>query len=166
MINVNFLIFFFFKKLVGNVVVIMLYNFLSYLLSWGFSTKLNLEDFNHAFPMLHELGSVLFKNSLFGDGLPNIYRFSSTANNLLEMLNLGSKTFIWMEQVVDAHADEVWFLQFSHNGNYLSSSSKDKSAKIWEVRSSFTFPLLRLISHRFGEKEYSGWWLPWWSLQR
>lgn len=94
MINVNFLIFFFFKKLVGNVVVIMLYNFLSYLLSWGFSTKLNLEDFNHAFPMLHELGSVLFKNSLFGDGLPNIYRFSSTANNLLEMLNLGSKTFI------------------------------------------------------------------------
>lgn len=35
---------------------------------------------------------------------------------------------------MDAHADEVWFLQFSHNGNYLSSSSKDKSAKIWEVK--------------------------------
>lgn len=36
-------------------------------------------------------------------------------------------------QVLQAHTDEVWFLQFSHNGKYLASSSNDKSAIIWEV---------------------------------
>ncbi|XP_059633289.1 WD repeat-containing protein 26 homolog [Cornus florida] len=37
-------------------------------------------------------------------------------------------------QVLEAHKDEVWFLQFSHSGNFLASSSKDKSAVIWEVK--------------------------------
>ncbi|KAJ9691742.1 hypothetical protein PVL29_013818 [Vitis rotundifolia] len=37
-------------------------------------------------------------------------------------------------QVLQAHCDEVWFLQFSHNGKYLASSSKDRSAIIWEVK--------------------------------
>ncbi|XP_021886944.1 WD repeat-containing protein 26 [Carica papaya] len=36
-------------------------------------------------------------------------------------------------QILQAHSDEVWFLQFSHNGKYLASSSKDQSAIIWEV---------------------------------
>ncbi|KAF2312320.1 hypothetical protein GH714_034196 [Hevea brasiliensis] len=35
-------------------------------------------------------------------------------------------------QILEAHNDEVWFLQFSHNGKYLASSSKDQSAVIWE----------------------------------
>ncbi|KAK4758919.1 hypothetical protein SAY87_020220 [Trapa incisa] len=38
-------------------------------------------------------------------------------------------------QVLQAHTDEVWFLQFSHNGKYLASSSNDCSAIIWEVDS-------------------------------
>lgn len=37
-------------------------------------------------------------------------------------------------QVLHAHEDEVWFLQFSHSGKYLASSSKDRSAVIWEVQ--------------------------------
>jgi WD40 repeat protein len=37
-------------------------------------------------------------------------------------------------QVLHAHEDEVWFLQFSHSGKYLASSSKDRSAVIWEVK--------------------------------
>ncbi|XWS54393.1 hypothetical protein CRYUN_Cryun10bG0086500 [Craigia yunnanensis] len=37
-------------------------------------------------------------------------------------------------QILQAHNDEVWFLQFSHNGKYLASSSKDQSAIIWEVK--------------------------------
>ncbi|XVE49674.1 hypothetical protein DITRI_Ditri01bG0100200 [Diplodiscus trichospermus] len=37
-------------------------------------------------------------------------------------------------QILKAHNDEVWFLQFSHNGKYLASSSKDQSAIIWEVK--------------------------------
>ncbi|KAG8659882.1 WD repeat-containing protein 26 homolog [Manihot esculenta] len=36
-------------------------------------------------------------------------------------------------QILEAHTDEVWFLQFSHNGKYLASSSSDQSAIIWEV---------------------------------
>ncbi|XP_062195459.1 WD repeat-containing protein 26 homolog [Phragmites australis] len=36
-------------------------------------------------------------------------------------------------QVLRAHHDEVWFLQFSNNGKYLASASNDKSAIIWEV---------------------------------
>ncbi|TVU43508.1 hypothetical protein EJB05_09984 [Eragrostis curvula] len=36
-------------------------------------------------------------------------------------------------QVLRAHQDEVWFLQFSNNGKYLASASNDKTAIIWEV---------------------------------
>ncbi|XP_044501789.1 WD repeat-containing protein 26 homolog isoform X1 [Mangifera indica] len=36
-------------------------------------------------------------------------------------------------QVLEAHTDDVWFLQFSHNGKYLASSSSDQSAIVWEV---------------------------------
>ncbi|KAK4278919.1 hypothetical protein QN277_016693 [Acacia crassicarpa] len=36
-------------------------------------------------------------------------------------------------QILEAHNDEVWFVQFSHNGKYLASSSNDRSAIIWEV---------------------------------
>ncbi|KAK6942340.1 WD40 repeat [Dillenia turbinata] len=37
-------------------------------------------------------------------------------------------------QILQAHKDEIWFLQFSHNGKYLASSSKDQTAIIWEVK--------------------------------
>ncbi|KAJ7960604.1 WD repeat-containing protein 26-like [Quillaja saponaria] len=36
-------------------------------------------------------------------------------------------------QILEEHDDEVWFVQFSHNGKYLASSSNDRSAIIWEV---------------------------------
>ncbi|CAH2043646.1 unnamed protein product [Thlaspi arvense] len=36
-------------------------------------------------------------------------------------------------QILEEHTDEVWFLKFSHNGKYLASASKDKSAIIWEI---------------------------------
>ncbi|EOA20242.1 hypothetical protein CARUB_v10000543mg [Capsella rubella] len=36
-------------------------------------------------------------------------------------------------QILASHTDEVWFLQFSHNGKYLASSSKDQTAIIWEI---------------------------------
>ncbi|CAL0317516.1 unnamed protein product [Lupinus luteus] len=40
-----------------------------------------------------------------------------------------SRTF----QILEEHDDEVWFVQFSHNGKYLASASNDRSAIIWEV---------------------------------
>ncbi|KAL5977074.1 WD repeat-containing protein 26 [Asimina triloba] len=36
-------------------------------------------------------------------------------------------------QTLQAHLNEVWFLQFSNNGKYLASSSNDHTAIIWEV---------------------------------
>ncbi|XP_071906532.1 WD repeat-containing protein 26 homolog [Coffea arabica] len=37
-------------------------------------------------------------------------------------------------QILNEHSDEVWFLQFSHNGQYLASSSNDRTVIIWEVK--------------------------------
>ncbi|XP_052205825.1 WD repeat-containing protein 26 homolog [Diospyros lotus] len=53
-------------------------------------------------------------------------------------------------KVLHAHEDEVWFLQFSHNGKYLASSSKDQLAIIWEVKDSSGEVVLkhRLTGHQ------------------
>lgn len=52
-------------------------------------------------------------------------------------------------QILEAHSDEVWFLQFSHDGKYLASSSKDQSAIIWEVKEDGQVSLKhRLNGHR------------------
>ncbi|KAK4429206.1 WD repeat-containing protein 26 [Sesamum alatum] len=37
-------------------------------------------------------------------------------------------------QILREHSDEVWFLQFSHNGKFLASSSGDCLVIIWEVK--------------------------------
>ena len=44
-----------------------------------------------------------------------------------------------MPQILEDHENEVWFLQFSHNGKLLASASKDHTAKIWEVTSCILF---------------------------
>ncbi|KAJ4832303.1 hypothetical protein Tsubulata_008649 [Turnera subulata] len=36
-------------------------------------------------------------------------------------------------QILTEHKNEVWFVQFSNNGDYLASSSSDCTAIIWEV---------------------------------
>ncbi|XP_022758560.1 WD repeat-containing protein 26 isoform X2 [Durio zibethinus] len=36
-------------------------------------------------------------------------------------------------QILTEHSNEVWFVQFSNNGDYLASSSSDCTAIIWEV---------------------------------
>jgi len=54
-------------------------------------------------------------------------------------------------QVLRAHRDEVWFLQFSNNGKYLASASNDKSAIIWKVTMLLTFDILHV-----GVKQCSG----------
>ena len=33
--------------------------------------------------------------------------------------------------ILEVHADEVWNIEWSHDGNYLASASKDKTAIIW-----------------------------------
>ncbi|KAK6238504.1 hypothetical protein QUC31_003973 [Theobroma cacao] len=52
-------------------------------------------------------------------------------------VGLACRSQMWQSHVcfliLQAHTDEVWFLQFSHNGKYLASSSNDQSTIIWEV---------------------------------
>lgn len=36
-------------------------------------------------------------------------------------------------KILDGHQDEVWSLQFSHEGKYVASASHDRTAIIWEV---------------------------------
>lgn len=36
-------------------------------------------------------------------------------------------------QILCGHSNEVWFVRFSNNGNYLASSSSDCTAIIWKV---------------------------------
>ncbi|KAG6539292.1 WD repeat-containing protein 26 homolog [Zingiber officinale] len=52
-------------------------------------------------------------------------------------------------QILQAHDDEVWFLEFSNQGEYLASSSNDKSAIIWEVHENGEVTLKhRLTGHQ------------------
>ncbi|EGO21068.1 hypothetical protein SERLADRAFT_475747 [Serpula lacrymans var. lacrymans S7.9] len=37
--------------------------------------------------------------------------------------------------ILEVHADEVWNIAWSHNGEYLASASKDKTAIIWRIGS-------------------------------
>lgn len=52
------------------------------------------------------------------------------------IVKLAFPYFILMQILTD-HKDEVWFVQFSNNGEYMASSSKDCSAMIWKVRHFF-----------------------------
>ena len=38
-----------------------------------------------------------------------------------------------MLQVLTDHTEEVWHIQFSRNGRWLASASKDATAIVWEV---------------------------------
>lgn len=43
------------------------------------------------------------------------------------------------------HTDEVWFLQFSHDGTKLASASKDRMIYIYDTRS---FNILKKFTHQ------------------
>jgi len=36
-------------------------------------------------------------------------------------------------QVLTDHQDEVWHLQFAHNGHMMASASKDGTAIVWNI---------------------------------
>ncbi|KAK8673623.1 hypothetical protein V6N13_111946 [Hibiscus sabdariffa] len=51
-------------------------------------------------------------------------------------------------QILQAHTDEIWSLQFSHNGKFLASSSNDCSAIIWEVDANGVLLKHKLSGHQ------------------
>ncbi|KAJ7960603.1 WD repeat-containing protein 26-like [Quillaja saponaria] len=66
--------------------------------------------------------ACVFHNSL--DKELSLYSVHNCRNNKIPARTL---------QILHAHDGEVWFVQFSHNGKYLASSSNDQSTIIWEV---------------------------------
>ncbi|KAL8120592.1 WD repeat-containing protein 26 homolog isoform X1 [Apium graveolens] len=60
-------------------------------------------------------------------------------------------------QILQEHKDEVWFLQFSHNGNYLASSSKDQTAVVWEVKEDGQLILKHILSGHQGAVSIISW---------
>lgn len=65
-----------------------------------------------------------------------MYPFTEFLNNsLLEDLQyfrdrLPRKTIHRFE----AHDDQVWYIQFSHNGKFLASASRDKTVIVWDMK--------------------------------
>jgi len=49
--------------------------------------------------------------------------------------------------ILDKHSDEVWYVQFSHNGELLASASKDNMVIVWDVRRAEMTHLVVLVGH-------------------
>lgn len=55
---------------------------------------------------------------------------------------------------LDQHLDEVWFLQFSHDGTKLASAGKDSKVYIYDTES---FRVLRILSEHKDSVSYVAW---------
>ncbi|XP_009758206.1 WD repeat-containing protein 26 homolog [Nicotiana tabacum] len=60
-------------------------------------------------------------------------------------------------QILRNHSDEVWFLQFSHDGKYLASSAADCSVIIWEVKLDGLFCMKHQFSGHQKPVSYMSW---------
>lgn len=58
--------------------------------------------------------------------------FSVCSSGLFSLLLIVSQSLIVL-QVLMAHKNEVWFVQFSNSGKYLATASSDCTAIIWKV---------------------------------
>lgn len=54
-------------------------------------------------------------------------------------------------QILTDHKNEVWFVQFSNNGEYLASSSSDCTAIIWKVPFGLSF-IYKIVRRCFYDK--------------
>ncbi|GJY75574.1 WD repeat-containing protein WDS [Tanacetum coccineum] len=60
-------------------------------------------------------------------------------------------------QILSAHKNEVWFVQFSNNGNYLASSSSDCTAIIWKVQEDCKLALKHILSSHENPVSFVAW---------
>ncbi|PIN20387.1 WD40 repeat-containing protein [Handroanthus impetiginosus] len=60
-------------------------------------------------------------------------------------------------QILQEHSDEVWFLQFSHNGKFLASSSGDCLVIIWEVKADGQVSVKHRLSGHQKPVSYVAW---------
>jgi WD repeat-containing protein 26 len=55
---------------------------------------------------------------------------------------------------LDSHSDEVWYLEFSHDGTKLATASKDQTVMIYETG---TFTILHRLTDHEKEVTYITW---------
>ena len=60
-------------------------------------------------------------------------------------------------QVLEAHSDEVWHVQFSHAGDCLASASKDCSAAIWRLHAGGAATLVHSLRAHERPLTYLAW---------
>ncbi|KAL0320023.1 UNVERIFIED_CONTAM: WD repeat-containing protein 26 [Sesamum radiatum] len=60
-------------------------------------------------------------------------------------------------QILRDHSDEVWFLEFSHNGKFLASSSGDCLVIIWEVKVDGQVSMKHKLSGHLKPVNYVSW---------
>ncbi|KAK4382043.1 WD repeat-containing protein 26 [Sesamum angolense] len=60
-------------------------------------------------------------------------------------------------QILREHSDEVWFLEFSHNGKFLASSSGDCLVIIWEVKVDGQVSMKHKLSGHLKPVNYVSW---------
>lgn len=60
-------------------------------------------------------------------------------------------------QVLTDHKNEVWFVQFSHNGQYLASSSSDCTAIIWKVPEDGKLTMKHMLQSHQKPVSYVAW---------
>ncbi|GAB4830130.1 hypothetical protein Ancab_019772 [Ancistrocladus abbreviatus] len=61
------------------------------------------------------------------------------------------------EEVLTEHKNEVWFVQFSNNGEYLASSSSDCTAIIWKVLEDGKFTMKHTLSSHQKPVSFVAW---------
>ncbi|XP_015892142.3 WD repeat-containing protein WDS homolog isoform X1 [Ziziphus jujuba] len=60
-------------------------------------------------------------------------------------------------QILTEHINEVWFVQFSNNGDYLASSSSDCTAIIWKVLDNGTLRLKHTLRSHQNPVSFVAW---------
>jgi WD repeat-containing protein 26 len=55
---------------------------------------------------------------------------------------------------LDSHSDEVWYLEFSHDGSKLATASKDQTVMIYETG---TFTILHRLTDHAEKVTYVTW---------
>ncbi|CAL9167559.1 unnamed protein product [Musa hybrid cultivar] len=60
-------------------------------------------------------------------------------------------------QILYDHKNEVWFVQFSHNGDYLASSSRDCTAIIWAVNKDDSISLRHVLEGHMKPISFLAW---------
>lgn len=60
-----------------------------------------------------------------------------TGEEIPGILGISISDSFWLQEEsklrLNGHEDEVWFVQFSPNGLYLASGSKEKTVRVWDV---------------------------------